>query len=540
MAYYQGITDQHGRKIEKALLTEEISAATITGVRSPLTGYPADGLNPERLATILKEADNANPLRFLELAETLEERDPHYAGVLGTRKRSVCQLEISVEPASDDPLHIEQADLVSQFLKRDELQDEMFNILDAVGKGYSFTEIIWDYSEKQWTPVKLEYRDPRWFRFDRVDGQAPMQLDEHGQEMPLPGAKYIFNVMRAKSGLPVRSGIARIVSWSWMFKMFTLRDWAIFTQNYGQPVRIGKYGQGATAEDRRTLFRAVANIAGDCAAIIPDTMEMEFVENKTGATSLDLYLTRANWFDQQNSKVVLGQTATTDAIAGGHAVGQEHRQVQEDIERADAKALSGIINRDLIAPWMKLQFNQDQDNPNVKIGRAEVKDVKMIVGAVKELVPLGMKVGQNQMRDIVGLGAPNDDDELLGAPENSEDDLPEDREAIELPPEPDDRDDEVDALAAKPDKQQNTPGSVANSITGQIGDAAGEAARPDIDRILSEIRELMQSAGSLDEVRAMMESRIVAGDSAISLADLEIAMKDAMLLAELTGRAAMR
>jgi hypothetical protein len=36
MDYFKGLTDQWGRPIEKRLLTEEIAAPTITGVRSPL------------------------------------------------------------------------------------------------------------------------------------------------------------------------------------------------------------------------------------------------------------------------------------------------------------------------------------------------------------------------------------------------------------------------------------------------------------------------------------------------------------------------
>ena len=55
---------------------------------------------------------------------------------------------------------------------------------------------------------------------------------------PLPRGKFISAVIRAKSGLPVRSGIARLAAWSWMFKAYTLRDWAIFTQTFGQPVRV--------------------------------------------------------------------------------------------------------------------------------------------------------------------------------------------------------------------------------------------------------------------------------------------------------------
>lgn len=163
------LLDRFGRPIQRKILTTEVSAATIGGVRSPISGTPADGLDPVRLAGILRSADLGDPLRFLELAEIIEERDPHYLGVIGTRKRSVSQIEITVKPASDAPEDVKKSEMVQEWLERGELVDELFDILDAVGKGYSFTEIIWDTSMGQWRPDRLEYRDPRWFRFNRHD-----------------------------------------------------------------------------------------------------------------------------------------------------------------------------------------------------------------------------------------------------------------------------------------------------------------------------------------------------------------------------------
>lgn len=506
--HFKGLVDRWNRPIERASLTAEIAAATLGGVRSPLTSYPADGLDPGRLAAILRAADQGDPLAYLELAETIEERDLHYAGVLATRKRSVSQLDITVKAAGVDARQVEQAEMVQDWLTRDELSDELFDMLDAVGKGYSFTEIIWDTSEGQWRPRRLEWRDPRWFRFDRIDGQTPLMLGPGGEEQPLPGYKFIRATMRAKSGLPVRSGLARLAVWGWMFKAFTQRDWAIFTQTYGQPVRIGKYGPGSTEKDRATLFRAVANIAADCAAIIPDSMTIEFVEAKTGATSLDLYERRSDWLDRQVSKAVLGQTATTDAIAGGHAVGKEHRLVQEDIERADAKALAAIINRDLIVPWITLEYGPQATYPCARIGRGEATDVKLAVDSVHRLVPLGFKVGSRQMRDLIGLGEPAEDDELLTPPAA----LP---AAAPAPATP-------EPLSALP----TTPADA-------IADATSRGTRRPLAAILDELRAIVAGADSLEEMQAAIEA--VAG--ALPAADLDAIMRQALILAELTGRA---
>ncbi|WP_322895188.1 MULTISPECIES: DUF935 domain-containing protein [unclassified Yoonia] len=410
------LMDQYGRPVKRAVLTQEVSAATIGGVRSPLTTYPGDGLNPVRLANILRAADQGDPIQYLELAETIEERDPHYLGVVGTRKRAISQLDITVEAASEDPDGVMRADMVRDWLRRDELTDEFFDILDAVGKGYSFTEIIWDSSSGEWQPQRLEWRDPRWFRFDRVSLTQPMQLDAYGQERPLDAFKFIHARLKAKSGIPLRSGLARVGAWGWMFKAFTQRDWAIFTQTFGQPLRVGKWGAGASEADKDTLFNAVANIAGDCAAIIPESMTIDFVETKNVGSSATLYKDRADWLDQQISKAVLGQTATTDAVTGGLGSGKEHRQVQEDIERADAKALSAILNRDLIIPWMQLNFGPLKAYPRLRIGRPEQIDAVREAEVFDKLYKAGLPMKRTQVYDKFGYEEPGAGDAILGQP----------------------------------------------------------------------------------------------------------------------------
>ena len=421
-----GLIDQWGQPLRREVLTREIAApggsgsagnaSAIGGVRSPIGGYPADGLTPPGLADLLRSADQGEPLGYFELAEQIEERDLHYAGVLATRKRSVSQIEVTVEAASDSAEDVARADVVRDWLQRDELADEMFDILDAIGKGISFTEIIWDSSEGQWFPERLEWRDPRWFTFDRRTLRQPLLRGGENGEVeasPLPAFKFITAQVKAKSGLPVRSGLARLAAWSWMFKAYTQRDWAIFTQTYGQPVRVGKFHEGATREDKATLMRAVANIAGDCAAIVPQSMEIEFVESRNVTAGSDLYEKRADWLDRQVSKAVLGQTTTTDAVSGGHAVAQEHRQVQEDIETADCKALAAVLNRDLVRPWMDLEHGPQKAYPRLIIARPQQEDLAQLTSSLGVLVPLGLRVQASEIRDKLGLADPDEGAEVL-------------------------------------------------------------------------------------------------------------------------------
>jgi phage gp29-like protein len=532
------LLDRFGNPIQRSALKAEVAAPTLGGVRSPIAGYPADGLNPIRLASILREADQGDPVRYLELAETIEERDPHYLAVIATRKRAVSQIEITVEAASDVAEDVRKADLVRDWLKRDELTNEVFNILDCLGKGYSFTEIMWDTSSGEWRPDRLIQRDPRWFRFDRRDLATPMMLDDHGQERPLDGGKFIFANIQAKSGLPLRGGLARVAAWGWMFKAFTQRDWAIFTQTYGQPLRVGKYGAGASEKDRNTLFRAVANIAGDCAAIIPESMTIDFIETSNVGASSDLYKERADWLDQQISKAVLGQTATTDAVVGGLGSGKEHRQVQEDIETADARALAAILNRDLIRVWMDLEFGPQKRYPRLVIARAQTEDLAALASALGTLVPLGLKVSMGEVRDKFGLSEPSNDDEILSAPVQTA--------PATDPAKPPSNIKRVSGVF----KRGEAPPGITTAVQAEgapaavleapgpvdlLTDRLTTEAAPAMEKLLAGIEAMISAAGSLGELQEML----AAGYPDLDAGDLATVIADAMLAAQAGGRAVL-
>lgn len=405
MARLSKLVDPYGLPIKLDELFEEKAGPTLTGLRSPLSGFPAEGLTPNRLAAIHRAAAQGDPLAWLELAEDIEERDAHYLAVLGTRRRQVAQLPTNVEAASDAPDHVKHADFIRDWLKESVLDEALFDMLDAIGKGFSVMEIEWESTPEAVLPKCFHYRPQRWFTFDTLDGET-VQLLEGVTREPLSPHKFIIHRHRAKSGLTIRSGIARVASWSWMMKAFTNKDWAIFTQNYGSPIRIGRYDNMASDTDKAVLWRAVANIAGDCAAIIPKGMEIEFVGLKEPAKGGELYEKRVDWLDRQISKLVLGQTTTTDAVSGGHAVAQEHRLVQEDIERADAKMISATLTRQLVPLVIALNFGPQAKYPKIMIGRPDEVPLKDVITALKELGPLGLTVETSEFRDRLGFSDP--------------------------------------------------------------------------------------------------------------------------------------
>lgn len=493
--FYQGLVDRRGQPIRKADLLEEQARVTTGSVRQPFGDHPAAGLTPGRLASILRESIQGSPMSYLELAEDMEERHEHYSSVLATRKLQVSGLDVTVEAAGDDAESVKHAELVRDFVSRPAFQDELFDILDATGKGFSATEIIWDTSERQWMPGELRWRHPTWFTFDRVTYDDLLLRTDAGDEELKP-YQWIVHRAKAKSGLTIRGGLARICAWSFFFKNFTAKDWAIFVEAYGQPLRLGKYGPGATETDKATLLRAVRSIGSDYAAIVPQGMAIDFVEaSLTG--NHELYEKRSEYLDRQVSKVVLGQVGTTDAVAGGFSGNKIHNEVREDIRDDDARKLSTTINRDLVVPIVSLNFGPQRRYPIVKIGRPDEEDVVAWMENVEKFVSMGGRISEAEARDKIGASEPAEGETLL-RPRNS---------APATPEFPNDQAPPFARQTAHP-MTAELPGKETDAVTQAIDETlADQGWEPLVEPMIEGLEEELATASSLEEAKAILRRR---------------------------------
>ncbi|WP_435100818.1 DUF935 domain-containing protein [Arhodomonas sp. AD133] len=412
------ILDADGRPIRKRVLTRELAAPSTTGVRQVWDAETvASGLTPDRLAALLQAAAEGETRDYLTLAMEMEERDLHYFSVLATRKLAVGGIEPVVEAASDEAQDVEIADAVRELTRRPAFGVAVDDSLDGLGKGFAAVEILWDRSARQWWPADYRWRDPRHFRF-AGDGRTLRLLDDANvyDGIALPPYKFITHMPRIKSGLPIRRGFARLAAVAYMAKAYSVTDWVAFAEVFGMPLRIGRYNaQTATEGDIQTLINAVANLGTDAAAVLPDSMRIDFQEagNRTGAA--DLFERLAAFMDAQLSKAILGQTATTEGTPG--KLGSEDAQdaVRRDIQRADASQLADTLNRDLVRPFVDLNFGPQDAYPRVTLPVYEPEDLTAMANALAQLVPLGgLGIQASEVRDRLGYADPEEGAEILG------------------------------------------------------------------------------------------------------------------------------
>ena len=445
--------DAYGREVDTGMLREEQAAPTMAGVRNIYSVmHPSIGLTPERLTGIMQQAEFGDPYLYLELAEEMEEKDLHYLSVLGTRKNAVAQLDLIVRAASSAAEDQRAAAMVREMICDGPIQLDsvLFDVLDAVGKGFSATEIMWDLSGREWFPAQLKWRDPRWFAFDWISGEEILVRTLKGEIIPIEGNaaaaqpthfggegilsslrggiriqpmtaplapyKFITHFAKAKAGLPIRGGLARAAGWAYLFKNYILKDWVTFAEVFGQPLRVGKYHPGASEKDKQALLSAVSRIGTDAAAIMPESMVIEFTEAHQNGGS-ELYQNFCQYLDAQVSKAVLGQTLTTEMprSGGSRAAAQVHEGVRRDIMNADARRLAATLARDLVRPIVELNMGPQRQYPKIELGLPDDSDVKVFAEIVAMLADRGLRVGQKTILDKLGIAEAAEGEAVLGA-----------------------------------------------------------------------------------------------------------------------------
>lgn len=468
------------KKPAKADLTQEILGPALTGMTRRLHTPVAQGLTPAQLTSLLRDADYGYADAYLTLAEEMEERDPHYASVLSTRKRAVLGLPRLVEAASDDPADVKRADAVRDALAGPALGGLLTGLLDALGKGYSAVELIWDTAKTPWTPTYV-WRDPRFFRYDRETGQTLLLAPDIGSDgQPLPPYRFVVHQPRLKLGLPIRGGLARLCAATHLCGIIALEDWLLFAEVFGLPLRVGRYGSGASPDDIELLKTAVAGLGHDAAAVLHESMRIEFQAAAPGAGGADLYERLLDALHKLVSKAVLGRSDAADATSGKLGNEQTSSEVRRDILESDAADLTETLNAQLVRPFIDLNFGPQQRYPTLKLYVPDQEDLAGLVDMLAKLVPLGLKVEQSVIRDKFSLPDPEEGAELLGAP------------ATPTP---------VDRTPPAFNRALNRAASPEADPTAPLVERLGEEAEPLINALLDPVQAALEDSADLMDFR---------------------------------------
>lgn len=381
--------------------------------------YPSNGLTPDLLATILREADEGNVSRQMELFEEMMEKDPHIFGAFQSRKLAVTKREYQIIAASEENRDKDIAEYVrTVFNNIKRFHQFREDALDAVPKGFSAQQIMWKIGPDNRVYIdRFELLHQRNFRFGlatdvKSDLNVIRRLTDNAlvDGVEIEPFKWFIPIVKARSGYPGRASIMRTTTWYYLFKNFDVKSWVQFAEVFGLPLRIGKYGPGAGEQEKEDLLRALRSIAQDASAIISDSTKIEFVEAAQKAASIQVYKDLADYCDAQASKAILGHTGAIDSTPGKLGGESNAESVRFDLIESDSMSLDYEINDQLVVPLVNFQFGVQENYPTFKTILAPPKNRKEEQDILNNSrVPIGRK----HYYETLGIPQPEEGEEVI-------------------------------------------------------------------------------------------------------------------------------
>lgn len=495
----------------------EYDRIAVVSVRDRWSTYPSRGLTPEKLARIFREADEGDIYRQMELFEELEGKDTHLFAEMQKRKQAVLSLDFEIIPYSPARSDKKAAQLVQDAMEFEGLEGALMDILDALGKGFSVTEIMWKLEKdrvmvdslKQVPPKRITFSDINPEEFRLITDEAPINGIE------LPPNKFILHSHKALSGHPSKAGLIRVCAWMYLFKNFSIKDWVTFAEIYGMPLRLGKYDASTSPEDKQALTQAIVQLGTDAAGIISKDTEIQFVEAIKGATN-NIFEPLANFCNREISKAILGQTLTAEVgDTGSYAASQTHNDVRRDLLKADAKALAETLRRDLFDPLIRFNLGDGINLPWMKYDLSEPEDQEKTARVYSILIKdVGLPVAKKHVYEKFGIPEPEEGEETLNPNTPVQD--------TETPLKMALKDDDA---PKKTDYQMEIDG-LADKARDMA--TAGNA----MQNILKPVRDLIESGASLEEIRDRLPELMKDMDTS----ELEELIARSLFVADLYGR----
>lgn len=275
-------------------------------------------------------------------------RDDQVASCLQQRRMAITSRPWVVDPGADDAASKEAAEFIKEQLSNlswDTITDRM---LYGVFFGLSVAECMWERDGDRVILRDILVRHPGRFCFGTEKDLRLRTYTDHLEGQSLPSRKFwVFSTGMFHSDEPFGRGLAYWLYWPVFFKRGDLRAWLQAIDKFGAPTALGTYPNGAGDLEKRTLLQTLEAIHSRSGIIIPEGMRVDILQTATSAMSnVELY----DRMNEAIAKVILSQTMTTESM-GGQYKAEVHRDVRNDVIRADADMLCESFNKGPVA-WL--------------------------------------------------------------------------------------------------------------------------------------------------------------------------------------------
>jgi phage gp29-like protein len=470
------------------------------------------GISMEGIYSALLQANKGSMRQLTDLSRETVDTDPHLASILQKRFGAVSTLPWEVRPAEGFGVDKERAmfyaTLVREQLNNLQNFQQVINQLAwGLFDGRAALEHKWGnvvapvkspFGAMTLVLLAIEWIHPRRINFgpsremritDETRGissgsfsEEGLSLDDEDLKDNRLWRKFISWTPQLFGEYPEREGLARrCLYWSF-FKRFAARDMMILLELFGKPWRILEVSEDSTASNEDLLAgeEAIEALGAAYSARIPRGTTANVIQ--PGRTAGQVHQEVVEESDKQLSKLVLGQTGTTDGVPAG--LNSNQASVMQDeqfmILVRDARALSQIIESQITDAIIELNFGPESLPMAPKfVLRSDIPaDRKAELERLDAALKTGMEIARQEAYELSGFRLPEEDEPIIRI------DQPSPLSPILPPPQP--RPVIVYPKGESPETgEQQPPATIASEDEGSDDSQKAQIGAADINKIVT-------------------------------------------------------
>lgn len=386
--------------------------------------YLGKNLDLQQIEYSIKQATFGFMRPITDLSRETLNFDGHLASLLQKRLNRLAALSWDLTPAASDEIteiNQDRAEYYAAFVRsqlkqipsfRDAIVDLAWGTWDA----RAASELDWAWFRKAWNVVGINWIHPRRLSFGPfrdlrvVDAERDMgSFRDDGFALEQVPYKFIHYRPRLFCDYPEREGLSpRAMYWSW-FQRFGTREQAKLVELCNGPWRVLRQIPGVNApvntDAAESAFEKVKQLGVYAAARMPPGWQLDIVQPGQGAGAASTEL--VDHASKVLSKLILGNTGTTDAVSTGlgSSIGDAHLSEEDLIIASDALRLQEVIEDQLTDAIIAVNFGPGalDHAPRFQFRTEPPVSREQEITRIKGAIEVGLRVSEEEAREKLGV-----------------------------------------------------------------------------------------------------------------------------------------
>jgi phage gp29-like protein len=266
--------------------------------------------------------------------------------------------------------------------------------------GISIGEVCWMRQGDYTVPSEVKIRDPRRFQFVlNMDGSlsprvVTIQSPVEGIAIPLRSMIIHRHWAYSNTMDPYGTGLGRQLYSLVEFRRTLMSFWLQYADKHTTPTAIGKFSLGTPDEEVNSLFSALQRLGQETAIVIPDEMDVKWLEG--GAGRPELYENMISYIDQQISFLINGESTVGQDTGSTGSYARD--SVADSVRIRKAKAFSEQLDETINATLVRWIVELNYPGASVPRLRRNFEDLEQredpikVVQMMAQLNALGFEV----------------------------------------------------------------------------------------------------------------------------------------------------